>query len=586
MRSRSLACRRFSSSSYAAASALPIPHRSLADPRGSDHDFVAVAHSHLLRADWPALVPLAPSLTPFRTAHLLLRLRCDPILSLEFYRWTLLYGTPASHSLDTQAIVLHILTKSRRFKAAESIFRQLLIPRTQNSTSELFDAVLLTYRLCDSTPAVFDAMFKAYAHERKLRKATETFRLMRDYGFLPKIKSCNAFLSSLLYLGRADVALAFYREMHRCRISPNVYTLNMAIRALCNSGKLEKALDLFDKMEGMGFTPTVASFNTLIDAQCKNGLTGHAVKLKNTMAGKGLEPNVITYNTLIHGFCKESKLHEANRVFQEMKAAEVRPNTVTYNTLINGYSQMNNSEMGSRLYEEMVKDGIEVDIVTYNALILGLCNEGKTKKAAHVVKVLDQKNFVPNASTFAALITGQCKRQNSERALDIYKAMKRSGCTPNNDTFRLLIYTFCKNKDYEGAVELLKEMLGRYMAPDETLLTEVFDGIYSSGKTHLVTELHLDILVDLFSEVFIPSKMCSGAGSKALEHVKINTGSLRRTFGEGQEVATSKEETAWKGTIDGNGCSDDDSNRRVPSAPSFTFKVQRMIPTCPSQGMS
>lgn len=31
-------------------------------------------------------------------------------------------------------------------------------------------------------------------------------------------------------------------------------------------------------------------------------------------------------------------------------------------------------------------------------------------------------------------------------------------------------------------------------------------------------------------------------------HVKINAGSLRRTFGEGQEVATSKEETAWKGT--------------------------------------
>ncbi|XP_008800604.2 pentatricopeptide repeat-containing protein At4g26680, mitochondrial [Phoenix dactylifera] len=469
---------------------LSIPHRTIPEPRGQDHDFVAVAHSHLVHGEWPKIAALATGLTPFRNNHILLRIQRDPVLSLEFYDWAALHH-PSSQNLDTHSIILHILTKAKRFKSAESILRKFLIPRTQNSSEELFDAILYSYRLCDSTPGVFDSIFKAYAHLKKFRNATDTFCRMRDYGFLPKIRSCNAFMSSLLDLGRCDIVLAFYRDMRRCRMSPNVYTLNMVMCALGNSGKLEKALELFGKMETLGFTPTVSSFNTLIAAHCKNGLMGASVKLKNGMGKKGLEPNVVTYNTLIHGFCKEGNLQEANKVFNEMKAANVSPNTVTYNSLINGYSQINNSEMGMRLYEEMLKSRVEVDIITYNALILGLCNEGKTKKAAYLVKELDKENLVPNASTFFALISGQCKRQNSERAFQIYKAMKKSGCHPNYDTFKLLISTFCKNKDFEGAIEVLMEMLERWMAPEKDLLAELLEGLRVSGKSHLATRLLL-----------------------------------------------------------------------------------------------
>lgn len=461
---------------------LPIPHCSIPDLRGHDLDFVSIAHSHLIHGDWSKLSVFARGLNPFRIKHILLKIQKDPVLSLEFYDWVLMHN-PNSQTLESHSIILHILTKARRFRAAESIFRKFILSKI--STSELFDALIYSYRLSESSPNVFDSLFKTYAHLKKFRSATETFYWMRDYGFLPTIRSCNAFMNSLLDLGRYDIVQSFYREMSRCRISPNLYTLNMVMLALCSSGRLEKAMDIFGKMELMGFSPSVPSFNTLIDAYCKKGLMSIALKMKNEMQTKGLDPNVVTYNTIIYGFCMEGKLHEANKILSEMKVKDAGPNTVTYNTLINGYSQMHNGDMGLRIYEEMIRNGVKPDIITYNALIFGFCSEGKTKKATYFVKEMDRENLVPNASTFAALISGQCKRQNSERAFEIYNAMKKNGCHPNYETFKILITTFCKNKDFEGALDVLKEMLQAWITPDKDLLTELFKGLHGLGKAHL-----------------------------------------------------------------------------------------------------
>ncbi|KAI0516445.1 hypothetical protein KFK09_009120 [Dendrobium nobile] len=462
--------------------AVPIPHRSIPDLRGHDLDFVSIVHSHLIHSDWSKLSTFAIGLNTFRIKHILLKIQKDPVLSLEFYDWALIHN-PNSQTLESHSIILHILTKARRFRVAESILRKVLMSKI--STSDIFYALIYSYRLCESSPNVFDSLFKTYAHLKKFRSATETFYCMRDYGFLPTIRSCNAFMSSLLDLGRYDIVQSFYREMNRCRISPNLYTLNMVMLAFCSSGRLEKAVDVFGKMELLGFSPSVPSFNTLIAAYCKKGLMSFAVKLKNDMQTKGLDPNVVTYNTIIYGFCKEGNLHEANKILSEMKAKDASPNTVTYNTLINGYIKMRNGDMGLRIYEEMLTNGVKPDILTYNALILGFCNEGKTKKATHLVKEMDRENVEPNASTFAALVSGQCKKQNSERAFEIYNAMKKNGFHPNYETFKILITTFCKNKDFEGALNVLKEMMEAWITPDQDLLNELLKGLQSSGKTHL-----------------------------------------------------------------------------------------------------
>ncbi|KAL9304407.1 hypothetical protein ACSQ67_021670 [Phaseolus vulgaris] len=464
---------------------LPIPHRTLPEPRGQDLDFITVAHSHVINSHWEKLHPLCPVLTPFRLKHLLLNLQNDHVLSLKLSQW-LLHHHPSTHTLETLSFLLHTLAKHRQFKTIQTILTKIL---SSNPPHALFHSLLHSYPLCNASPLVFDAVFKTLAHTSKFRSATLVYTLMKQHGFSLTVESCNAFLSSLLRLRRADIALSFYREMRRSYVSPNVYTLNMVVRAHCMLGEVQKGFEIFQKMGDMGLSPTVVSFNTLISGYCNKGLFGLALKVKALMGDSGVQANVVTFNTLISGFCKERKLHEANRVFSEMKVANVAPNVVTYNTLLHGYGQVGDSEMGGRVYEEMVRNGVKADILTYNALILGLCKEGKTKKAAGFVKELDKENMIPNASTFSALITGQCVRNNSERAFLIYRSMVRSGCNPNEHTFQMLISAFCKNEDFDGAVQVLRDMLGRLMSPDSSMLSELCHGLGRCGKSQLALSL-------------------------------------------------------------------------------------------------
>ncbi|CAN6463653.1 unnamed protein product [Victoria cruziana] len=467
---------------------LLIPHRSFLEPNGQDLDFVNVAYSHLVHTDWAKLNEMVPGLNPFRVNHVLLRTQKDHVLSYEFFDWVALQK-PNAETLDSFAIIIHILTKAKKFRLAERVLKKTVIPKLPNSPSVLFDALICTYRMCDSSRDSFDCLFKTYAHLNKFRCATETFIRMKDYGFLPCIRSANAYVSSLLALNRSDIALSFYGELRRRRMSPNVYTLNMVIRALCKSGKMEKAVEVFKDMEILGCRPNYASFNTLIDGYCRNQLLAAAVKLKNSMREKGVEPNIVTYNTLINGFCKSGMLEDANRLFSEMKVMNVAPNTVTYNTLISGYSNSGNCEMGSRLHEEMVKNGTTVDILTYNALLMGLCREGKTKKASYLLKKLQEENLVPDASTFATMIIGHCQRGNTERAHGAYRIMLRRGFHPNVEIFRTLISAFCQDEDYSCAVMLLVEMIDKALPPDADTMVALVQGLCRNGECQVAMEV-------------------------------------------------------------------------------------------------
>ncbi|KAK1353757.1 hypothetical protein POM88_052122 [Heracleum sosnowskyi] len=137
------------------------------------------------------------------------------------------------------------------------ILREVLGSSSVNFSSELFEALVYSYRVCDSSPRVFDLVFKTYAHLKKIRNATDSFCWMKNYGFLPTVELCNALFSSLLKLNRGDIGVKFYKEMQRSRISSNVYTFNMVVAAYCELGKLEKAVAVFKEMESLGFNPIV-----------------------------------------------------------------------------------------------------------------------------------------------------------------------------------------------------------------------------------------------------------------------------------------------------------------------------------------
>uniref|UniRef100_A0A7N0SXC7 Pentatricopeptide repeat-containing protein n=1 Tax=Kalanchoe fedtschenkoi TaxID=63787 RepID=A0A7N0SXC7_KALFE len=485
---------------------LAIPHRTLIEPKGQDLDFINVAHSHLIHADWEKLKSLSSGLTQFRVQHILLKTQKDYVLSLEFFNWVSTQN-PNFHSLNTHSMILHILTKNRKFKSSEAILRRLLGPGNVDLQPKLFDSLLYSYRMCQSSHHVFDSFFKTCAHLKKFRNATDTFCRMKEYGFFPNVESCNAYLSSMIKMKRLGMALWFYGEMRKCRISPNVYTLNMVMCAFCQLGELDKAIGVFEGMGKMGFKPSVVSYGTLISGYLSKGLVNSAMKLKSEMVREGISPTVEVFNALINGFCKDGKVPMANKMFGEMKAIEVIPNVVTYNTLIDGYGRDGKIEMGLRLFEEMGKRGLKADILTYNALILGLCKDGKTKKAAYLVKELDKAGLAPNASTFSALIYGQCVSEKPDRGLQLLRSMIRSGFGPNYETFVMLITSFCKCEDLDGAVQVLKVMK-ESMALSSATLAQICSELCGKGDDQLALKLYKEIHTrDLLPEGFDIAKV-------------------------------------------------------------------------------
>ena len=161
---------------------IPVPHRTVPEPKGQDLDFVNIAYSHLVHSDWEKLNSLITHLTPFRVKHVILKLQIDYVISLEFFNWVQTHK-PNSHALVTHSMILHIMTKSKKFKSAESILKGILVSGSIDLPAKLFDAVLYSYRMCDSSPCVFVSLFKTYAHMKKFRNATDVFCQMKDYGF-------------------------------------------------------------------------------------------------------------------------------------------------------------------------------------------------------------------------------------------------------------------------------------------------------------------------------------------------------------------------------------------------------------------
>ena len=110
----------------------------------------------------------------------------------------------------------------------------------------LLHHLLLTARLaagtqCAAAVPAIDVLFSACARDKKLSRATLTYRAMHAHGLLPTVESCNVFISAALSLRRPEIAISFFREMRRCRVSPNVYTVNMVMRANCVLGRVVDA---------------------------------------------------------------------------------------------------------------------------------------------------------------------------------------------------------------------------------------------------------------------------------------------------------------------------------------------------------
>ncbi|KAL0303130.1 UNVERIFIED_CONTAM: Pentatricopeptide repeat-containing protein [Sesamum radiatum] len=177
-------------------------------------------------------------------------------LALKFLKWVVKQpGLELSHITHLYCITTHILVRARMYDRAKLILRQL--GEMGLGSSSIFDALMDTYPLCNSNPAVFDLLIRVYVRKGATNDAVETLRLMGLRGFRPSVYTCNMILAAMAKVRCAESVWLCFGEMLAKGICPNIGTFNILLNVLCGDGKLKKASYLLRKMEESGYAPTV-----------------------------------------------------------------------------------------------------------------------------------------------------------------------------------------------------------------------------------------------------------------------------------------------------------------------------------------
>ncbi|KAG2299480.1 hypothetical protein Bca52824_035952 [Brassica carinata] len=160
-------------------------------------------------------------------------------LALKFLKWIVKQpGLEPDNLLHLFCITTHILVRARMYDPARHILKELSrMMGNDNKPSFVFSALMTTYRLCNSNPAVFDILIRVYIKEGRFQESLEVFRLMGLYGFNPSVYTCNAMLGSIVKSDGDDVSVwSFLKEMLKRKICPDVATFNILINVLCAEG--------------------------------------------------------------------------------------------------------------------------------------------------------------------------------------------------------------------------------------------------------------------------------------------------------------------------------------------------------------
>ncbi|KAG2299471.1 hypothetical protein Bca52824_035943 [Brassica carinata] len=396
-------------------------------------------------------------------------------LALKFLKWVVKQpGLEPDHLLQLFCITTHILVRARMYDPARHILKEL--SWMGDKPSFVFTALMTTYRLCNSNPAVFDILIRVYMREGRIQDSLEIFRLMGLYGFNPSVYTCNAMLGSIVKSDGDLSVWPFLKEMLKRKICPDVATFNILINALCAEANFKKSRYLMEKMEKSGYPPTIVTYNTVLHWYCKKGRFKAAIELIDHMKSKGL--------TLIN-----SRSAKGYLLLRKMRKRMIYPNEVTYNTLINGFSNEGKVLIARQLLDEMLAFGLSPNHVTFNALTDGYISEGNFKEALKMFYMMEAQGLIPTEVSYGVLLDGLCKHAEFDLARGFYMRMKRKGISVGRITYTGMIDGLCKNGLLDEAVKMLNEMSRDGVDPDIVTYSALINGFCKVGRFRTVKEI-------------------------------------------------------------------------------------------------
>ncbi|XP_057542437.1 pentatricopeptide repeat-containing protein At2g15980 [Amaranthus tricolor] len=427
------------------------------------------------KSRWSALLSLYPhGFTPSQTSQILLKIRNNPHLSLNFFLFNTRHFS-SSASLLSYATIIHILARARLKSRAKSLIKSTIkkfdfadIDESKllsGKNCKLFRVLVETYRVCDSAPFVFDLLIKSLLEMNKLDPCIDIVRMLQSREFYLNVSTYTDLISTGLRIKGCFFGYDLYKELFTCndkvkrKLVPKVHIFNDLMLSFHRNGFLDMVEEVWIEMIKSKCEPDSYSFSILMEAYCEEADIGKAEKVWEELKLKGLNPDIVGYNTLIGGYCRMGKVQKGEELYREMEMEGIKGSCVTYKHLIHGYCLAGDADSAMLLYNDMCRKGFESDSSIVDSLVAVHCSKKSVLEALEFFGVaMKNAGFVAKESSYELLMKGLCDEGKIDEALKLQAHMAGKGLSPNSQIYGAFIDGYIKLGNQDVVESLRKEM--------------------------------------------------------------------------------------------------------------------------------
>lgn len=336
----------------------------------------------------------------------------------------------------------------------------------------LFEALIKTYRACDSAPFVFDLLVKACIDSKKIDDAIRIYKMLRSKNLFLRTSTCNS-LIELVSKGRGCFPMYdLYKDIFGLDdddggkgsngkgVVPDAATFNVVMGGFYREGLLEKVVEMWQEMETCGCVPNAYGYSMLMAVYCEDGRMEDAVRVRKNMENNGLKCDAVAYNTIIGGYCRVGDVGKAEEIYREMVVNGIESTCITFEYLINGYCKTGDVDSVMLLYKDMCRKGFSPENSTVNVIVRTLCDRERVSAAIRLLRLEGNKlEVVLEDENYVRLIRALCQAGMMEEALWFQAKMAVKGFEPDSEIYGAFIDGYMKLGNEMMACKLRNEML-------------------------------------------------------------------------------------------------------------------------------
>lgn len=376
--------------------------------------------------DWgsmeQALEKRSVHFSPNLVDAILKRCKMNSRAALQFFPWVgkRSYYMPTTKTYNA---AMKLAGSAKDFKHMRYLYREML--RTG----------------CSPTVDTWNIMVCQYGNAGLSEKALETFRDMKQHGFLP---DKTTYQHMIMYLtcskGRkVDLAVIIFKEMCHAGHIPDNDIVFKYLLALCECRKIADARNSVVFLCERGFSGQVA-YSIFLRSLCRADSMEQALSLFNCIEKYGCSRDQYMYGSLIHALLRRYQFDDAVAKLTEMKESGIPQSTHMYTSFVVYYFRKRDVVKALDVLKEMKENGCEPTVVTYSALIRGYMAMSMVSEAWDVFQQMKLKGPAPDFGTYSMFIKCLCKAGRSEHGLQLIHDMMECGFIPSTVNFMTVVH--------------------------------------------------------------------------------------------------------------------------------------------------